>query len=127
MSRSTISTPPPVEGSIPGPGLAPVAAVALDPQVAARAAEAKALGVAWATELQRTLRAENRRAAGGWPGTLREANSRARFLISKWQVAGSVILNQQQSGELAKTVYASAKATWLSQSEPEEPDVDVES
>jgi hypothetical protein len=101
-------------------------AVPLDGQFPASGAEAKALGVAWATELQRTLRAENRRVAGGWPGTIREANFRARFLVNQWTLAGAIV-NQQQRDSLAKTIYASAKATWHSQSEPEEPDLDVES
>jgi hypothetical protein len=101
--------------------------VATDPKVLEKVPEARAMGVAWANELQKALRAENRRAAGGWPGTMREASFRVRPLTGTWNVVGCSSLNQEQSEQLTRTLYFSAKDTWRSQSEREERDVDAES
>lgn len=101
--------------------------VVQDPKVLEKMPEARAMGVAWANELQEALRAENRRAAGGWPGTMREASFRARRLAGAWDLMGRSSLNQQQSEQLTRTLYFSAKDTWRSQSEREERDADAES
>lgn len=101
--------------------------IASEPKVVAKLAEARALGAAWAIELQAALRAENRRAAGGWPGTMREASVRIRRLTGTADLMGRVSLNQQVSEQLTRALYSSAKATWCCHSEPEERDADVES
>jgi hypothetical protein len=99
--------------------------VTVDPKVLAKTAEAEAMGVAWAYELQAALRADNRRPAGGWPGTMREASFRVRALTWTWQVSDGESLNEQQRAQIARALYVSAKATWHCHSEREEPDRDV--
>jgi hypothetical protein len=99
--------------------------VPVDPKVLAKTGEAEAMGVAWAYELQAALRADNRRAAGGWPGTMREASFRVRSLVWGWHLVEGTSLNEQQSQHLARALYLSAKATWHCHSEREEPDRDV--
>lgn len=85
------------------------------------------MGVAWANELQKALRAENRRAAGGWPGTMREASFHFRKLTGAWELMGGAGLSPVQSEQLTRALYGSAKETWHAQSEPEEVDLDAES
>lgn len=84
---------------------------------------ARDLGARWALEVRRTLRLEKRRAAGGWPGTKREAHARATWLLASLQserVEGS--FNTTAVTNLATAVYASAKSTWLSNAEEEDED-----
>lgn len=85
-------------------------------------AEARALGARWAHDVQRSLRQENRRAAGGWPGTLREAHSKVAWLLAQSPLTNSVIVAPQFTDELVKTVYASARATWLAHAETQDDD-----
>lgn len=88
--------------------------------------EAKALGAQWALDVKQGLRMEKRRAAGGWPGTLREAHARATWLLASTQTGLTGGLQVATVTNLARTVYASAKATWLAHSERDEDDWDVE-
>lgn len=84
---------------------------------------ARDLGTRWALEVRRTLRLEKRRAAGGWPGTKREAHARAAWLLASLQperLEGS--FNTTTVTNLATTVYASAKSTWLANAEEEDED-----
>jgi hypothetical protein len=84
--------------------------------------QARALGAKWATDVQSALRSENRRAAGGWPGTMREAHVRAAWLVSRSQSAHLPWPLPQATADLAKAVYASARARWLAHSEEEDDD-----
>lgn len=84
---------------------------------------ARDLGARWALEVRRALRLEKRRAAGGWPGTKREAHARATWLLATLQseqVERS--FNTAAVTNLATAVYASAKSTWLANAEEEDED-----
>lgn len=97
----------------------------VDPKVLARTPRAEAMGVAWANELQAMLRADNRRAAGGWPGTMREASFRVRALTWSAHSVDETSLNEEQSHQLARALYVSAKTTWHCHAEREEPEHDA--
>lgn len=86
-------------------------------------AEARALGTKWAHDVQRSLRSEKRRADGGWPGTMREARSRAAWLLAKSRPENGSMASPEETVELAKTVYASARSTWRANADPEQDDV----
>lgn len=88
---------------------------------------ARDLGTRWALEIRRSLRLEKRRAAGGWPGTKREAHARATWLVATLQ-SGQVerSFHTTTVTDLATAVYASAKSTWLANAEEEDEDSDVE-
>jgi hypothetical protein len=91
-------------------------------------AEAQAVGSAWAHELRGSLKRENRRASGGWPGTVSEARARARILLLPWlSTRGAVLATQEQVASLTSALYASARATWRDHCEPEEHIENVES
>lgn len=92
------------------------------PAVNDRSQRAHATGVQWAHDVQRALRLENRRPAGGWPGTMREARSRAAHLLSTLRADG-VIATQEETTTLAKAVYASARSTWRANAEAEDRDI----
>lgn len=88
---------------------------------------ARALGAAWALEVRRCLRLEKRAAAGGWPGTKREAHARASWLLaSRASEHIERSFHTTLVTDLAKTVYASAKSTWLANAEEEDDDSIVE-
>jgi hypothetical protein len=71
-----------------------------------------AVGEAWATELVRSLRADDREIIGSWPGTLREAHMRVRIALrSKLELA--VI------DELARVAYTTARDSWRELSTPD--------
>ena len=87
----------------------------------------RALGARWASEVQRSLRMEKRRAAGGWPGTMREAQARATWLLATAEAAPRErAFDAATVAELTKVVYSSARSTWLSHAETEEDLCDVE-
>lgn len=85
---------------------------------------ARALGTRWALEVRQSLRSENRRAAGGWPGTKREALARATWLVASSQASLERSPQTVPVSDLATALYASAKATWLANSDAEEDDVE---
>jgi hypothetical protein len=97
-----------------GSGLAARRAALLD-------ALAVAEGVGWARELRRGLRGEGRRIAGGWPGTLSEARSRA---VNGCQRAlrerGLGALSSVELDRLARRLNAAARGDWLNKAEPED-------
>lgn len=82
---------------------------------------ARSLGARWALEVRRSLHQEKRPATGGWPGTKREAQARATWLLATLQLD-----NRDRSfhaatvTELANTVYTSAKSTWLANADEED-------
>lgn len=88
---------------------------------------ARALGAAWAMEVRRGLRLEKRAAAGGWPGTKREAHARASWLLATRSTETAERSFQTTLvTDLAQTVYASAKSTWLANAEEEDDESIVE-
>jgi hypothetical protein len=103
------------------PALHAAAPLDASPPVSDRSQRAHASGVQWAQDVQRALRLENRRAAGGWPGTMREARTRASHLLATLRADG-VIATQEETTTLAKAVYASARSTWRANAESEDRD-----
>jgi hypothetical protein len=72
------------------------------------------VGEQWARGRRDELRSSNRRAAGGWPGTVAEARAYARAHLTTELARHR--LTDITSAELevaARATYASARATWL--------------
>jgi hypothetical protein len=75
---------------------------------------ALAVGEAWANEIVRTLRSDDREIIGAWPGTLREARMRMRLALRS-----KVELDVLE--ELARVAYVAARRGWqeVSEQDPE--------
>lgn len=75
---------------------------------------AAAIGAAWASELVRSLRTEDREIIGPWPGTMSEA--RTRILASL-----RVKLDLEHLEQLARIAILAARRGWneVSQDDPE--------
>jgi hypothetical protein len=75
---------------------------------------AAAIGEAWASELVRSLRSEDRDVIGPWPGTMSEA--RMRVLASL-----RMKLDTQHLDQLARIANLAARRGWqgVSQTDPE--------
>ncbi|HUS30690.1 MAG TPA: hypothetical protein VMZ53_19405 [Kofleriaceae bacterium] len=71
-----------------------------------------AVGEAWASELVRSLRADDRQIIGSWPGTLGEARMRIRG-------AFRLKLELDVIEELARLAYVAARRSWQELSEPD--------
>jgi hypothetical protein len=76
---------------------------------------ATAVGEAWAAELVRTLRANEREIIGSWPGTMREARMRVLARLHRQ-------LDLSLLDELARLVTVAARREWhqVSQPDPEQ-------
>lgn len=84
---------------------------------------AEHVGRRWAAELRAALINEKRRAAGGWPGTLREARTHVAISLIPWlQSNGQAAVTSEQCEGAARLVYASARKVWLENRESEEDD-----
>jgi hypothetical protein len=80
------------------------------------------LGQTWAEEWRADLRREGRPAAGGWPGTLREARVRVeRFLLAEMSRRKMAAVTEAEREVAARAAYASARHEWCRQAEPEAP------
>ena len=75
---------------------------------------ATAVGEAWAVELVRSLRTDDREIIGAWPGTLREARVRIRIAVR-------TKLDLQLFEALARVAYFAARRGWqeVSERDPE--------
>lgn len=81
-----------------------------------------ALGRAWATQCRDDLQREGRPAAGGWPGTIREARSQvAQGLQGEMVRRKMAALTEAEHEAAVRSVYAHARAEWRRHMEPEEP------
>lgn len=83
---------------------------------------AVALGQTWAARWRQDLQREGRPAAGGWPGTLREARiyvERALFLEMKGRKMAAITGEEREIA--ARAAYASARSDWRRHLEPESP------
>ena len=76
---------------------------------------ATAVGEAWAAELVRALRANERAIIGAWPGTMREARVRVLARLHRH-------LDRDLLDELARLVTVAARREWhqISQPDPEQ-------
>jgi hypothetical protein len=109
------------EGERPGAVHADV-----DAKAAARRAfieeTAAALGRSWAEARRAELHREGRPAAGGWPGTLREARSCVeRELPRELKDHRMTAITTNEREIAARATYASARVEWRRCAEPEEP------
>jgi len=75
-------------------------------------------GARWAQSERESLRAEGRRAEGGWPGTLSEARDHAR--VAMGEIGGS--LTYEELSWMTRAVYDSARRDWLAASDPPGPE-----
>ncbi|UQA58515.1 hypothetical protein [Polyangium aurulentum] len=98
----------------------------VDAKAAARRAfieaTAAALGRSWAEARRAELHREGRPAAGGWPGTLREARSCVERELSrelKDHRMTAITTNEREMA--ARATYASARVEWRRCADPEEP------
>ena len=83
---------------------------------------ATALGRVWAQECRRDLHREGRPAAGGWPGTLREARMRVdQALRIEMRIRKMDAINSGERELAARTTYASARNEWRRHLDPEIP------
>ena len=78
--------------------------VVTDPPAEFRS-RATAVGAAWADEIVRVLRADNRKIVGEWPGTMSEARTRVLARLRRKLDAG--VLN-----DLAKVAIVAARSDW---------------
>jgi len=79
---------------------------------------AAAEGMAWAVSSCAELRSQGRSIAGGWPGTLSQARLRVAVCMTTQGRNPGRALTSADIDWLARTVYLTAKAEWLAQSEP---------
>jgi hypothetical protein len=82
---------------------------------------AELVGRQWAEQLRAAIVQDHRRAAGGWPGTLREARTHVAVSLIPWlRNNGQPSVTQQQCEGAARVVYASARKLWLEHRDAEE-------
>ena len=78
-------------------------------------------GERWANEFRSQIHGEQRRAAGGWPGTMSEARARlAGFVLPRVSSKNAVTFSQEDREEAARCLYRSARASWAQHQEREE-------
>jgi hypothetical protein len=123
VTSSIPPAPGPANGTLPA---AQAAASSPKPREAARRLflerSAVTLGQTWAEEWRADLRREGRPAAGGWPGTLREARVRVeRFLLAEMSRRKMAAVTEAEREVAARAAYASARHEWCRQAEPEAP------
>ncbi|MGK3986604.1 hypothetical protein WMF37_36625 [Sorangium sp. So ce291] len=83
---------------------------------------ATTLGQAWARRWRQDLHREGRPAAGGWPGTLREARTQVEITLPGEMLHRKMPAITGVERELAaRTAYASARNEWRRHIEPETP------
>lgn len=84
------------------------------------ARHAQSVGETWARETVQLIHAEQRLAAGGFPGTLTEARSRVLVAVIPWLAArGRPSAKTQELESMARAVYQAAKTAWSTLREPE--------
>jgi hypothetical protein len=81
------------------------------------------VGRRWAAELRAAIVSEKRRAAGGWPGTLREARTHVAISLIPWlRSNGQAAVTSEQCEGAARVVYASARKVWLENRDADDED-----
>jgi hypothetical protein len=82
---------------------------------------ADTVGRSWVDQCRHALHLEGRAAAGGWPGTLREARVRMqRYLGEELAHHRIAELTDTERELLARRAYASARTEWFLKVEPDE-------
>lgn len=81
-----------------------------------------AVGQTWARQWRHDLHREGRPAAGGWPGTLREARTQVAHALLVAMVGRRMpAITGDERERAARTAYASAREEWRRHLEPEIP------
>lgn len=80
---------------------------------------ASTAGKTWAGEVRDALQRDGRRAIGMWPGTLTEARALAELVIGS---APSGAASREEREEVARTLYAAARRSWLESREADPPE-----
>jgi hypothetical protein len=70
----------------------------------------------WVLETTEALRADDRAVAGGWPGTMSEAQSRLATLVSERRIALS---SREEHEQAARRLYESARRAWAARASAE--------
>jgi hypothetical protein len=85
-----------------------------DERTAVLEADSLAVGDAWVERVKLDLRKENRQAAGGWPGTMREARARTYAYFTNADVAQRYgVLSPIELEHAVRAVYDRARGQWL--------------
>jgi hypothetical protein len=80
------------------------------------------VGRLWADQWRHDLQREGRPAAGGWPGTLREARARVEHHLQEELDPRKIAeVTGAERELLVRRAYASARAEWFLNAEPEGP------
>ena len=83
--------------------------------------QAERVGRSWAGQLRASILLENRRACGGWPGTLSEARAHVAISVLPWlESHGQPAVTSEQCEGAARLVYASARSAWMENRDAEE-------
>ena len=83
--------------------------------------QAERVGQSWANQLRAAIQLENRRACGGWPGTLSEARAHVAISLLPWlESHGQAAVTSEQCEGAARLVYASARSAWMENRDAEE-------
>lgn len=70
----------------------------------------------WVLETAAALRADDRAVAGGWPGTMSEAQTRLAILVAERRIT----LGSREEHELAaRRLYESARRAWVARASAE--------
>jgi hypothetical protein len=70
----------------------------------------------WVLETAEALRADDRAVAGGWPGTMSEAQSRLSVLVSERRI---VLVSREEHEQAARRLYESARRAWAARASAE--------
>lgn len=88
----------------------------ITPQLLPVTDESWAIGQAWARDVANALIAQGRNIVGAWPGTLREARTRALVGVP---AARAPSFDPEALQALARAVYDAARRTWDDLAEPD--------
>ncbi|MFN7700287.1 MAG: hypothetical protein ACK6CU_06330 [Deltaproteobacteria bacterium] len=73
-------------------------------------------GERWVLEITAALRADDRAVAGGWPGTMSEAQTRLAILVSERRIT---LLSRDEHEQAARRLYESARRAWAARASAE--------
>ncbi len=84
-------------------------------------ADSLAVGDAWVERVKLDLHRENREAAGGWPGTMREARARTyAYFTNDIAVGRYGVLTRDELEHAVRAVYERARIRWLADAATDE-------
>jgi hypothetical protein len=90
-------------------------------RIAVLEADSLAVGDAWVERVKLDLRRENRQAAGGWPGTMREARARTYAYFTNADATQRYgVLSPTELEHAVRAVYERARGQWLACAQTDE-------